>query len=766
MVHWFAVLTTAMVWDAVARDICPGPDQSQMGWQNVAGEIVGQEVPSCGSVRMDERKKPDPSANVRRGRKRGSLQLKEAFASSAEILHAEQEKRQRQAAGAAVDMEASRDIQTMLAEASPLQRRLCYFAKQQMAKPQVPETTNPFDFVLDTSQHVSSWRVKMQQADSGQTKQVQAKYTRSAEILLQSAGLFWKLAILRLHNMIRHEGFEGLLLLRKRRYDESPFQLRLQEEEPRDQGTGPPRASGKAKVMQSELQFAALVRRKKSADPDEYDYQEIHGSCPVQLHVVDKTTKECVAETQRSVQDSVPLEKDILDSFEIVCDAVCTDAYSSNLAAERALQSENPQWLKMYSQCLLHKVASLQSAQFRLVGGHVSGLLSLSLCMQASGTTVVLRDILTRILSRKFRIRLGEPPEEFRKYQDAVHDLWLPTETDQDSYLLHARQRAVLSRICNGDLQQEEHMDFWTTDEDMTEEMLLPTWLKRAVAALLPHKAPFFNRSKWLGSEKCIRWAGLLLSYNNLLQPLVQEWVAATSNIPANLVSNPTSAPSSSSAAAAGQQRGWSALADKQVSSAAGAASVQGSSQLENAQEPVAAEVSDLSWADFNKANKTKALAYVCSKPLPVLACMAAVMRQTLRLLCFLVHLASASFAEQQLADSSKGNPRTHRVLEFFSGKARNTFEAQVLQTMTSTLAGVPADGSTDYLRVLAFRMLSVSMCAAQQLVWRLANGSPVVLFRSLLSADYVQELMKLPPCLYDEVTAAVMRLGLNCIAV
>ena len=85
---------------------------------------------------------------------------------------------------------------------------------------------------------------------------------------------------------------------------------------------------------------------------------------------------------------------------------------------------------------------------------------------------------------------------------------------------------------------------------------------------------------------------------------------------------------------------------------------------------------------------------------------------------------------------------------------------------MTSTLAGVPADGSTDYLRVLAFRMLSVSMCAAQQLVWRLANGSPVVLFRSLLSADYVQELMKLPPCLYDEVTAAVMRLGLNCIAV
>ena len=763
--HWFAVLTTAMVWDSVARDLCP--DQSQKGWQNVADEVVGEEVSSSRSVWLDERKKPDPSANVGRGRKHGSPQLKEAFASSAAILQAEQATRQRQNAGAVVEAEAPREVQMMLAESSPLQRRLCYFAKQQIAKPQVAETVNPFDVVLDTSQHVSSWRVKALQAGLGQHKYVQANYTRTAEILLQSASLCWKLTILRLHNMIRHEGFEGLLLMRKRRYDESPFQLRLQEEEPPDQGTDPPKACGKAKVMQSELQFVALLRRKKSTDPEEYDYQEIHGSCPVQLHVVDKTTKECVAETQRSVQDSVILGKDIEDSFEILCDAVCTDAYSSNLAAEKALQSENPQWLKMYSQCLLHKVAAIQSAQFRLVEGHVSGLLSLSLAMQASGTTVVLRDILTRILKQRFRIRYGEPPEQFRDYQDAVHELWLPIEADQDSYLLHARQRTVLSHICNGDLQQEATVDFRTRDEDMTKEMLLPMWLKRAVAALLPHKAPFFNRSKWLGSEKCIRWAGLLCAYHNLLQPLVQQWVAATSNIPANLISHPTSASSSTAAAAgASQQRGWAALADRQVSSAECAGSAQGSSRLENAQEPVAAEVSDLSWADFNKANKRKALAYVCTKPLPVLACMAAVMRQTLRLLCFLVHLASASFAEQQLAHSSKGNPRTHRVLEFFSGKARSTFEAQALQTMTSTLSAVPADGSTDYLRVLAFRMLSVSMCAAQQLVWRLATGSPTVLFRSLLSADYVQEFMKLPPCLYDEITTAVLRLCLNCITV
>ena len=47
--------------------------------------------------------------------------------------------------------------------------------------------------------------------------------------------------------------------------------------------------------------------------------------------------------------------------------------------------------------------------------------------------------------------------------------------------------------------------------------------------------------------------------------------------------------------------------------------------------------------------------------------------------------------------------------------------------------------------------MLSVSLCAAQQLIWSIGAGSPFVLFRTL--AGGVQELFDLPTCLHDQLT-------------
>ena len=159
----------------------------------------------------------------------------------------------------------------------------------------------------------------------------------------------------------------------------------------------------------------------------------------------------------------------------------------------------------------------------------------------------------------------------------------------------------------------------------------------------------------------------------------------------------------------------------------------------------------DISWAEFNKMNRRKALAWVMSGPAGVLVCMRVCMKASLHLLYTLVHLASVAFVQEQMEKSSKGQQRLHRVVEFFSGKLQTVFMKHILETLSSCLPGLPDDAHTDAMRSLAFRMLSVSLCSAQQLIWSIGSGSPFVLFRTLAAG--VDELFQLPKCLYDELT-------------
>ena len=124
---------------------------------------------------------------------------------------------------------------------------------------------------------------------------------------------------------------------------------------------------GKAKVMQSELGIVVLLRRRVEAD--KYEYQEVHGSCPTWLHVLDKTTKENIAESQRQIQSLIQIPPRLKERSKMLVDVVCTDGYSANISAERALQSEECEYIKSHqflssSQGCCYPISSVQ-ANFR-----------------------------------------------------------------------------------------------------------------------------------------------------------------------------------------------------------------------------------------------------------------------------------------------------------------------------------------------------------------------------------------------------------------
>ncbi|CAE7735354.1 unnamed protein product [Symbiodinium sp. CCMP2592] len=741
-----------MGWDAVADAIDSDTEATDIAAANVAAEPSVRQASSANVV-------PRVSA----GRPRGSVLIRADIAAQEEQLQSCRAARQAEpdtdaVVGVQVEERASA-LLALTSDVNPIQKRLCLHVDQQLAKKSLPGMPNPVEQVMSTSSNVSSWAIKALEANK-QYQYVQQDYFRTAEAMLQASGFLWSVTLQRLHDMAE-QGFEPLAVLRKRRYDESPFNLRLKEEPvPTQSETSPPvlgqpakTTPGKAKVMQSELGIVVLLRRR--VDADKYEYQEVHGSCPTWLHVLDKTTKENIAESQRQIQSLIQIPQQLKERSKMLVDVVCTDRYAANISAERALQSEECEYIKSHHFCLLHKAAAIQSAQFKLTSGHISGILSLSLSMAPAGTTAELRKILCAILAQKLIVRHGDPPSHCVAHREALHELFLPLGAETQRSLLHQKQRMILSSLVNGDLQDEATITYWTANPEVTKDAILDSWVRHVSAALLPHKMPYFNRSKWLGGEDGISWAGLLSTHHGLLVPLVQTWAQST-GIPAVVAAAPRSRPA---AEVPESSQGWAAVADvigsrpiQDTSADSAFDAVDPDEDLGTAADDMPPESNpDISWHEFNKMNRRKALAWVMSSPAGVLVCMRVCMKASLHLLYTLVHLASVAFVQEQMKKSSQGKQRLHRVVEFFSGKLQTVFTKHVLDTLSSCLPGLPDDAHTDAIRSLAFRMLSVSLCAAQQLIWSLGAGSPFVLFRTL--AGGVQELFDLPRCLRDQIT-------------
>ena len=120
------------------------------------------------------------------------------------------------------------------------------------------------------------------------------------------------------------------------------------------------------------------------------------------------------------------------------------------------------------------------------------------------------------------------------------------------------KSRDWFSPLVNGDLQDEAKITYWTANPEVTREAILDSWVRHVSAALLPRKMPYFNRSKWLGGEGGISWAGLLSTHHGLLVPLVQTWAQST-GIPAVIAAAPRSRPA---AEVPESSQGWAAVAD------------------------------------------------------------------------------------------------------------------------------------------------------------------------------------------------------------
>ena len=177
-------------------------------------------------------------------------------------------------------------------------------------------------------------------------------------------------------------------------------------------------------------------------------------------------------------------------------------------------------------------MAQANRAAMDVLDADISGLLSLSLSQQGSGTLGTLRDLLGEIIEERLQIVYDVAPHgEIARHREAVHDLFLPLPADvadatarSSSSVLVVQRRRALSCLFNGDLEEPaivHHCGFGccrSAEQTLARFRALGTW------ALLPHKCPRLARHRWTGHAPAVEWAGLLASHHRLLQALLARW--------------------------------------------------------------------------------------------------------------------------------------------------------------------------------------------------------------------------------------------------
>ena len=434
---------------------------------------------------------------------------------------------------------ASDESTLRLVESCVLQQCL----KQQEHEGQV--SNNEYNVLADIVQ--KSARVLTKQSFLDQLEIPKTTFTRKlaqcASALLHCSRIAWSRLLQHVSKRILNGKCEGVLIGRLRKYDESPFTLRIADSG-EVLGLGSRRthqmtdaeeaASSRAKLVSSFHRVFMLLRRKIEDDDGSYyyEYQSLTGSCPHRLHVIETTSAMNMKMSQDACIADLPIPDEFSSLFKMRLMLSCTDRHRSNLCAESGLQAEYGNWTFAESHCTLHKAAQAQSAQFQLVDGHVSGMLSAGLAMQAAGTHGQLKSILCQLFRERLVVMRGPP--QLQEHRDSLYELLLPLKGDRK--LQYQKQRFILRALFNGNVQDNTRVIHMTSDPTCTREDVLELFCTFGVWALLGGSpAPFFNRSKWLGGEVAVSWNAVLCSHHGLHKLLFQRWAGNVQEVPSTV---------------------------------------------------------------------------------------------------------------------------------------------------------------------------------------------------------------------------------------
>jgi len=292
------------------------------------------------------------------------------------------------------------------------------------------------------------------------------------------------------------------------------------------------------KVLETLLTMGILIRCLTTT---QFIFERLHLPCPLQH--LDRCTADNLLAAYLETVNGIGLTTETINRFPIVVGGTCMDLFSGNQKMLNSLASRDPwpgSW-RIRSQCDVHRFATCQGYMYDLVDGHVSGLLATALGQRGCGKFALLRDSLTEVLTKRFRM-VRQPPAttiEATAYRSAVLALLLPTQdVDEASGLFKRRalrcnrRRLAFDRWVKGDIRDRFIYVYEHPDSGKTEEAVLAEFCRDMVAAILPSMLPVFPRHRWVGAQVAVTEVTLLCLVHDLFGDLMQCWGSKCSIVP------------------------------------------------------------------------------------------------------------------------------------------------------------------------------------------------------------------------------------------
>ena len=547
--------------------------------------------------------------------------------------------------------------------------------------------------------------------------------------------------------------YKPLLLVKKRRYDETPLKLTVQTDDADDKGCA-------AKVLQSDFNLLALVQHRPSGH-----FLAMALQPPTWLQALERNTAEVLFKSQHLLEANLPELDRLGEIFPFSVQLVNTDSYSANFLAEAMLNDRHPAFLKSHKGCDIHGLGSSLSRCFAHVPQHISGMIHGSLAMMTAGSLNSLRRALLSVLEDRLVIRFGPPPTYagLVRYRAALFELWMPgvANTTDDFSLLSSHSLKMFQRYqtiafwLNGNIMDANVVEFWTLDRSATKEAVLPLMQRHLIPALLPRKIPLLPRGKWTGHSATLSWYGLVDGHHCLLSPMVQVWLGRKSPI----------APPP----AAEENEGWASFAGQDPAEAA----EQRSEQPQAAVQMGAGEVVDedgegednnevgSGWAELNRQMRSDFFNWSTSNAVCVIVvAIGLAIRDLAKLIQRQIRLSGKVWARQQRVLNSQQQPSSYRALEACSMRNIDEFYRMLQISFHELPEAMHPAGFCRSIHALMFRMLCSAGAATHYYLRMVWKAFPIQLFQGLCNnAEKVYQVVHQSRCLLDALSRKYVEL-------
>lgn len=558
---------------------------------------------------------------------------------------------------------------------------------------------------------------------------------RAASGLILSASI----CIHFLQNWIQNLVFSGshrlILLTKKRRYDETPSKIRIPDDgDVIGKTQGQASASSAAKVMQSEMRLSLLMQDKKTLE-----FLNLRFSVPTWLQLMDRTTAEVTAATQRDIEATMPQLTAFAAQFKFRASLVNTDRYTANFKAERAMALEQPSFLHSHYGCDVHAAARAITKQTRAVDGHISGMVAGALAMAEAGSTTEVRECLSQVLDDRVVLSFGPIDAEHQKHLLAVLDLFVSLSTRQPESGFQwvrakfkmpknatnlkqskLKQRMIIQFFLNGDIADPENVHHTTHFWGLSRDMLLAGMRKYLVPALLPHKPVMLSRKSWTGADLVFDYYGLLCSCHNLLLPVVQLFTKSHCVPEAGMGQG-------------GQDDDLLPVADSG--------------------EPIEPD-SAAAWVATKELMKARFHSWASVGPRDVLVVLRLATRPTFALMHKLLERASNAWETGQRCSFLMTNARLYNVQECAQQSLLSEYVDSMWQAFNDIPGAFAQRSCAHDVQVLHFRLLSFGLCNIEATIRTPWGAYPIKLF-TLLGGN--KDARRDPDCMKDDFTKALL---------